>query len=433
MAERFSTATAIEGVVRVEFRLRTAIGILILVLAVATGSVAVIDLPGEGNSAQTDPETVHTVQLADGTEIWPYTSRATDFGERTLAINLVVYGDTEDIETLLREDAIGDWEEIDDDEQDIAPAEESDGPANQTTMGWGIADGAIRYTYVDPPGEYGRWLTESYQLGDGDYLGSRHHVRAYNDPNGGEWTAMQAHLDYWDWFHLRHNVPSTEESQLYVENEFKGQWFVRGLQREPYDNDVGADSNGWVTVIELYNSQLLALLVGLFGSFGVARWTGRWEQIRDLQYDTSVRTAVRVLAVVAAIVGLYVLVRFGAIRVERHTAVNPKFIAGFFYPLLVCGMPILAYLLSRQLSASHAFIAGSAGFILAIFVDFTYLGVARLSLDLFVQRIALAVAIGFIAAGASATAREPDTELGHVRTGVVLWLVAISIPLLQFF
>lgn len=139
------------------------------------------------------------------------------------------------------------------------------------------------------------------------------------------------------------------------------------------------------------------------------------------------------MAVVTALVGLYVLVRFGAIWTERlFPDVNPKLIVSIFYPILIIGMPVLAYLLSRQLGSTHAFIAASAGFIIAIFVDFTYLAVLRLPLDMFIHRIAMSVAIGFIAAGASQTARKPDVELGHVRTGVLLWLVAISIPLLQF-
>lgn len=428
--ERLSLSSVIGIVVRIEVQLRSAVAVLFVVLLVTSGSAMVIS---PDSDTATAADSVDKVELDNGSELWPYTSRSTDFDERTLAINLVVYGDTEATETLLREDAIGEWEDIDEDEQDIAPAEDFDGTANETTIGWGTADGAIRYTYVVPPDEYGRWVTESYQLGDGDYLGSRHHVRAYNDPAGGNWTAMQAHLDYWDWFHLRHNVPTTEDSQLYVESEFKDQWFVEGLHRVPFDNDRGADSDGWVTVIELYNNNLLIFLLGLLGSFSIAHWSRRLDSLQELRYDESVQTAGRILAVVAAIVGLYVLVRFGAIWTERlFPGANPKLIVSVFYPILIIGMPVVAYLLSRQLGSSHAFIAASAGFIIAIFVDFTYLAVLRLPLDMFIHRIALSVAIGFIAAGASQTAREPGVELGHVRTGALLWLVAISMPLLQF-
>lgn len=393
-------------------------------LVLTVGSSVVID----GGSEQ-DDDTVDTVQLEDGSMIWPYTSRSAAFDERTLPINMVIYGDSKTVETLLREDARGDWEDIEEDE-DVAPTEDGDEPLNETTMAWGEASGADRYTYVNPPEGYGRWLAESYQLGDGDYLGSRHHIRAYSDPSGGNWTAMQAHLDYWDWFHLRHNVPSTEQSQLYLEDEFEDRWFIQGLQRVPFDNDAGADSNGWVTIIELYYSHALLLLLGIIG---LSSASGRWEDVEALRYDDSVRTAARILAVVGGIVGLYILVRFGAIHAERRfPETNPKLIVGLFYPALVVGMPVVAYLLSRRLGSSHAFIAGSAGFVTAIFVDFTYLGVLRLPLDTFVHRIALGVAIGFIAAGASETARRPETTLGHVRTGVLLWLVAVSMPILQF-
>jgi hypothetical protein len=55
-----------------------------------------------------------------------------------------------------------------------------------------------------------------------------------------------------------------------------------------------------------------------------------------------------------------------------------------------------------------------------------------LPLDTFVYQAAVVAAIGFIAAGASRRARRPNTELDHLRTGVLLWIVVGVLPLLRF-
>lgn len=425
--ETFSIVQTVSDTVRIEFRPRHAAVLLFVVLLGILLTSVVVGSVGDGSDR--DPA-VDKIEMRDGSELWPYTSRDSAFEERTLAINLVVYGDPVVVETLLRESPTGDWEELESDEMDIAPAEDTEYDLNGTRV-WGAADGAIRYTYVDHHGDE-LWLTESYQLSDGEYLGTRHHVRAYTAPGGGEWTAMQAHLEHWDWFLLRHSVHSVEESQQYVETEFLDRWYVDDLRRDRFGNEDRIDSDGWVTIVEL-DDRLEAILLGLllFGSITVRKYR---DVISNLRYDPNVRTGARAFLLVAALVGFYVAIRLGAVGVEGlFPDVNTKYVVATVYPLLVVGFPVLAYRLSRQFERStHAFTAASVGFILAIFVDYTYLGVVTLPLSTFVHRVALAAAIGFIAAGASRQARDPTADHGYVRIGTLLWFVAVVLPLLHF-
>lgn len=414
---------------RIELRPLTAIALLFAVVVAVSGGSVVAGVLFGGDDASA--EEVETVTLADGTELWPYTSKAPSVEERTLGINLVVYGDGQSTERLLRTSEVGEWEELEEEEQDIAPAE----ALNDTTVAWGDAAGAERFVYVRTPDGDGRWLTESYQLRDGDYLGTRYHVRAYEDPVGEEWTAMQAHIEHWDWFHLRHTVHSTEDAQSYVEAEYVDAWYVSELSRERFGHDLGADEDGWVTVVHL-DEERIATILGFLGPVlvGLAGVTGRRSDLEALWADEGVRESVRASAVVAAIVGLYLAVRFGAIGAERLLAgLSPKVIIAVCYPVVVGGLPVAAYLSSRKLDAVPAFAAGSLGFGVATFLDYWYLDVAALPMETFVHRASLAVAVGFVAAGASRTARAADASFGLVRTGVLLWLVAVALPLLQFF
>ncbi len=410
-----------------EVRPTTAVTVLFVVIAAIIGaSVVSAELSDSGGAA--DPE---TVTLEDGSELWPYTSKGPNYRERTLSINLVVYGDTDATERALRETSLADWEPVEEDQQDIAPAEEFEVNGNRTTVAWGGASGATRYVYVDPADDRALWLVESYQLHDGDYLGARQHLRGYEDPAEDEWTAIQAHDEHWDWFHLRHTVHSIEESQLAIEEEFFGRWYVDSVTRDRFANDASSDADGWVTIVDLDERATQLLVAGLLlGSIGVARTL---ERGTELWQNEDVQRTLRSLATIGLLVLLYLSIRFGAVGIERlFPGLRTNAIVIVFYPLLVVGLPVVAYLSTRQLDREQAFAAASIGFTVAIFLDYTLLGVTTLPLDTFVHRGALAVAIGLIAAGASQTAREPGVEHGYVRTGVLLWVVAVAIPLLQF-
>lgn len=181
-----------------------------------------------------------------------------------------------------------------------------------------------------------------------------------------------------------------------------------------------------MTVIEL--EDWLTLSTGFFfiGSIVAA---GRRIELSPESRDTATRTALLVAAVIAP----YLFVRFGVITVERtFPGLNPKLIVALFHPVLVVGVPVATYLAARALDVIPAFAIASLGFLIALLLDYTYLGVRSLPLDTFIYQAAVVAAIGFIAAGASRRTRHPDTELGHLRIGVLLWIAVGVLPLLRF-
>ncbi|MFC7114336.1 hypothetical protein ACFQH2_04280 [Natronoarchaeum sp. GCM10025703] len=310
-----------------EVRPTTAVTVLFVVIAAITGaSVVSAEFFDSGGAA--DPE---TVTLEDGSELWPYTSKGPNYRERTLSINLVVYGDTDATERALREISLADWEPVEEDQQDIAPAEEFEVDGNRTTVAWGGASGATRYVYVDTVDDRALWLVESYQLHDGDYLGERQHLRGYEDPAEDEWTAIQAHDEHWDWFHLRHTVHSIEESQLAIEEDFFGRWYVDSVTRDRFANDASSDADGWVTIVDLDERATRLLIAGLLlGSIGVARTL---ERGTELWQDEDVRRTLRSLATIGLLVLLYLSIRFGAVGIERlFPGLRTNAIVIVFYP-----------------------------------------------------------------------------------------------------
>ncbi|WP_058365111.1 hypothetical protein [Haloparvum sedimenti] len=454
----------------------TAVAVLLVVLAVsAVGPAALV-----GSTPSPEPAgepTFHTVRGEGGTEnrtaIWPFTSRARAFETRTLPLNLIVEGDVAETRRHLERSSRGDWNETRGDFEDEGVGEGYVRP-NGTATAWGQATGSTRLTYVVGPGERldeGQWLLESYQLHDGDYLGARHHIRAYAAPNPDEeWTAMQAHREHWDWFRLRHTVGSVEESQSYVEREFMGRWFVEDVYRT-YVGAVGAsDADGWLTVVQIgaegptdgtttsvsretiettrddgSGSGIESATGTESGAGGVdgvlpagavllavAAVHGRWRDLAARVDEALGPTARRALSVATALVVTFLFVRFASVGLERTTPIPPKVIAAALYPFLFAGLPTITYLLSRQLDRPIAFSAASIGFLTAVFLDYTYLGVTVLPLDALVHRGGLAVALGFIAVGASRPERLDPEPSRHVRLGVLLWLVTLVLPLLRF-
>jgi hypothetical protein len=337
---------------------------------------------------------------------------------------VVVYGDTDATERFLMEEGIGEWEELPEDEENLEPAE-TPTAAEGVGTAWDPAAGAVRLIYLEPAdGSEPRWTDADYQLRDGDYLGSRHHIRAYTDPSDGNWTVMQTHHEHWDWFRLRHTVHSVEDSQSYVEEQFLDRPHVADLSREYFGNDVGSDADGWVTVIELKDWLALSAGVFLVGSIAAA---GRRIGLSPESSETAVRAAL----LAAAVITPYLFVRFGAIAVERTVpGLNPKLIVALFHTVVVVGVPVATYLAARPLDLVPAFAIASLSFFMALFIDYTYLGVRSLPLDTFVYQAAVVAAIGFIAAGASR--RSQRTELDYIRTGLLLWIGVGVLPLLRF-
>ncbi|GAB3413891.1 hypothetical protein GCM10027435_08370 [Haloparvum alkalitolerans] len=442
----------------------TAVALLFVVLAV--GAVGPAMLPGAAGGGADDPSDAateppfHVVHgeagTGDRTAVWPYTSRARAFETRTLPLNLIVKGDVDATRRHLERSSRGDWNETRGDFEDEGVGEGYVRP-NGTATAWGQATGSTRLTYVVGPGERldeGQWLLESYQLHDGDYLGARHHIRAYTAPDPDEeWTAMQAHREHWDWFRLRHTVGSVEESQSSVEREFMGRWFVSDVYRTYLANEGGSDADGWATVVELGReppaSGSAPAAIGADAAdradgspiggatatavliVGLALGGRRLDLVE--RADAAVgRDVRRALTLAAAIVATFLFVRFGSVGLERTTPLPPKLIAAAFYPVVFAGIPAVTYLLSRQLDRPLAFSAASVGFLTAVLLDYTYLGVTVLPLDALIHRAGLSVALGFLAVGASWPERVDPDPSRHLRLGVLLWLATLVLPLLRF-
>lgn len=200
----------------IKLRPLTAVVLLGVVLVVGSaGSVLVTaSIDEEFDSAQ------ETIELeTDDRSLWLYTSRAPAFDRATLAINFVIYEEPEQVEQWLLEDGTRNWEELDEDQQDFAPQETDGQITENATIQWGRTTGDTRYVFLT--GSESQWLSESFEVHDGTYLGDRYHIRVYEPPDGdAEWTAMQVHDEYWDLFDARHVVTSVEEAQTHVEAEF---------------------------------------------------------------------------------------------------------------------------------------------------------------------------------------------------------------------
>jgi hypothetical protein len=406
---------------------------LLVAALLLAATLLVVGTGGEYADDQAVEPAAGYLNVTNDTQVWPYTSHARGFHGRTLAINVVVYGHPVIVEHQFRERARGDWNETAAEEvgEEVDPVERA---PNGTSIAWDTAAGANRYVFVQPVNGTGRWYAESFQLHDGDYFGSRHHVRAYTSPEDEPWVAMQAHHEHWDWFRLRHSVDGVAASQAYVEQEFMGRWFVTDISREYVGNDLGPDMRGWVTVIRFGAPGVagtMLLLVGVPALRRLNRYTAeRREQVEA--YVPEPRWRIGMLA--GALCALYLVVRFGAIGLERLVpSLHPYVIAGAFYPLLFVGLPAVAVVFSRRVDRPAAFVAATVGFATALFLDYTYLNVTVLTLATMVHRLSLAVSLGLIAAGAHRPDREsPPDRGGYLRLGLLLWLVALGHPMLRF-
>lgn len=411
----------------VELRPATAIVVLAAVLlAGSVGSLVVTDAVGESAIEPTYLSLEDTDRM-----LWSYTSTGHAFDRATLALNAIVYGDPATVRGQFLGGSMDDWNVTDEPTEPIA-ADPTAAEATDPAVQWDLTTGSNRYIYLADEGGTrmsGEWLTVDYQVHDGTYLGSRHHIRAYTAPDGdGEWTAMQAHHEHWDWFMGRHVVTSVGKSQSHLERELVAGADVPEIRRIPAGGDQ-SDFDRWLTIVDLRDLGVTAasvLPVVLIGAFA-GRFSGAASSARERIPAQDVRT----LLLVAGIVTLVFAVRLLGIRLEGALDVSPKTIAFGLYPALFVGLPIVTYLLARQLDRPRAFVGASLGFVAAALLDYSYLGVSHLSLSMLVYRGALAVALGLIAVGSSRDERRDPAQVSHVRLGVLLWLVATLLPLLR--
>jgi hypothetical protein len=288
-------------------RRRTILSVAVVLLAgsyvVATGiGPTTMDEPGDSVSTVRDSQLIQPVD--NESYLWPYTSRSESPSGRTLAVNVIIYGPPDRTRTALADAGKLDWEPVN--------ASETDADAESYTvddgLNWDDAAGSTRYSYVDRRLEDGhrQWVDESYQLHTGSYLGSRYHVRAYSSPSG-EWTAVQVHEEYFDWFRLRHTVTDIHDSSRLIEREFIDQPFVDGVSRTYYGTTRGWN-DGWITEIELTFALLLSTILA----------PKKWQELRQTGRDLG-RAAIRNrhgFLLAGALAGLLLGVRAAGIALE---------------------------------------------------------------------------------------------------------------------
>lgn len=400
-----------------------------------------------------DVETLDREQLvqpeAGGSYIWPYTSREHSTDGRTLAINVIIHGDDDRIRQALVDQSELEWEETEPDEQDAEP-DTYEIIAEDGTIEWDDAHGSTRYTYFDtgPHGGNGVWVDESYQLHTGAYLGSRHHVRAYTTTLD-DWTGIQIHQEYWDWFSLRHTVTDIQDSRNTLEADFIEQPYVDEVSRE-YHGTTGGWNDGWISVIELATLVPLAFIgvLGLFGTNAGEKTRLIWRETRRLLGWVLANSRGFILAAVLA--GLFLGVRSAGLFLETVTSwITPQAFVVVLYPILVIGLPVSALVLSQPLEAATrflrlqrgvswlgrplqpqpAFVFTVLGLGVAFGLDFASMGVVALPIQLLLHRLGLLVALGLIAAGAAQTDREGKALL---TVGLLGWIVGLLLPLLGY-
>lgn len=468
----------------------------LLVAGLLALSAAYLLVGGLGTTADTprEADTINRSKLvqpaANGTYLWPYTSRERSSSGRTLAINLVVHGEDDRVRRALTEQTSLDWrapiEErrnetaanrtaVGNDTADGTPDgaslpdatprgnatadETANGTANaterpgpgprqalrETIFEWADAHGSTRYTYVDgtPRGGSGQWLDESFQIHAGAYLGSRHHIRAYAAPRD-DWTAIQVHQEYWDWFRLRHTVTDIRNARNQLEGEFIGQPYVTDVTRTYYGINRGWN-DGWLS--EVYLRPAMLAVVGLLGllssgtrrtlardAAAALRWTGR---------------NVRGLVTMAVLAGLYLGVRSAGIYLESLSSVDPRAFVAVLYPFIALGLPVVAFvfaqpfgatsrferlqrlarLLGPRIDPTAAFGFSFVGLCAAFVLDFGGIGIGSVPIELAIHRVGLAVALGLIAAGAT---RIDERGGSLLFVGALGWLVGLAMPLFGY-
>ena len=399
----------------------------LVIVAALGGAVVLAEWPLWGVDPD-DPDEPHLVTPGEGgTELWPYTASARSYESRTLGINVVVYGGSDEVRTALTERSELEWEdeqlhEGDADSETVSTDRirfDPDAEAFEDIISWGDAEGSTRYTYLEVDGD-GQWIDESYQLHAGTYLGERRHIRAYDDP-AGEWTAVQMHEEHWDWFRLRHTVTGISESQRELESEFMGAPYTERVVRMPFGNET-ADGDGWATGIYLVGGLLPFVLVGVVGR-------GR-ETTREAK--RFLRRRRREFGLGAALFATYTAVRWLGVAGETlFSGVSPKLVAAPLYVALVAGVPAIAYRFGRGSDPVWAFTLAAGGLGGAIVVDYAVMGTSVVPLRVILHRLAVLLAVGLIAIG-GANAIDADHRPTPLVVGVTAWAVAIVAPVFGY-
>jgi hypothetical protein len=398
---------------------------------------------------------------ANGSYLWPYTSRERSPDGRTLAINLVVHGDDDRVRRVLTEQSSVNWQLAEpenataNDSAAVVTGNASNGSDDEaraqsielddSVIRWNDAHGSTRYSYIDARPRDGEavWVREAFQVHAGTYFGSRQHIRAYTTPEA-EWTALQVHGEYWDWFRLRHTVTEVRDARNRLERDFIGQPYIESVSREYYGVR-GGGNDGWLSEIALVPA-LAALLVGGL----LTRETQRSLHDEGRRFLRWSGRNVRGIVLATAIATLYLGVRSVAVVLELSVPdIDPRVFLAVLYPAIAAGIPVLAFALSQPFGATSRFeriqrlsrqigppitplaafgfaVAGLGG---AFVLDFGGMGIAAIPVALVLHRVGLLVALGLIAAGGT---RIDERGAGLVTAGAVGWLVGLLLPLVGY-
>lgn len=384
--------------------------VLVLVFAVTVLLLGTTFVSPSVQTPPDDPEDDDAALVALGdteTEVWPYVSSRTAYSGRASALNLLVRGEPDQVRARLRAGGDG-WNETE--PAFTEGADENPQFGNDTRIVWADAVGAKRYVYYQHADGESEWTPQSYQLHKGDYFGGQYHIRAYQiETREGNWTAVQAHAEHFDWFTLTHTVDSLEEARVEIERDFIDSTETGDVQRVYHDNGDTHDHDGWTTVVYL-------LAIPLLGSVSLtsARTTAR--TIVDGVWTRRTRLRVAVfLGPAAVLLG----VRLAGITVENAVSVDPNAVVAGLYPLLVFGVPAAAYVAGRRLEPVDGFIFGTLGFGTGVVLDYGLIGVRVLPIELVLHRVGLATGVGLVAAGAT-TVGEFELRRSLVAGGL-LW------------
>ncbi|SFG91220.1 hypothetical protein SAMN04488063_3263 [Halopelagius inordinatus] len=271
---------------------------------------------------------------------------------------------------------------------------------------WQPARGSSRYTYVTAdPNASGRWIESRYQLATGAYLGQRTHIRAYPGPFG-NWTAFQAHTEYWDWFRLRHTVTGVAPGARFVEQDLREEPFVEGVSRQ-YHGLGGGGSDGWLTIIDFAS---VALVVGI-----------------TLPGSARRRFDVSDAALPASLVALVLGVRAAGITAENLVpGVTPKLFAAVLYPMLVFGLPALVVFFARGRPPNRTAVVAAGGLGAGLVLDLGGVGISTVPVSLVLHRFTLMSALGLLAYGVAQQNRRV------AALGVGAWFVTLAASLFGY-
>lgn len=413
------------------------VGVAFAVVSVAYLGFGLLDAPQSSapDASISEPGESRLIQpTANGSKLWPFTSRERSTSGRTLATNLLIKGSPEKVRTSLLDRTNLDYQEL------LEEEAEADGATYEielegNSIDWDSTHGSTRYVYVNASG--GQWLTESYQLHDGEYLGSREHIRAYDDP-GGEWTAIQAHQEYFDLFRLRHTVTGIEGPAENLEREFLDQPFVDSVTRE-YHGIPGGWNDGWLSVVDLaavvsIHELLLALALGSIVS-GTSRQAVTELTRNFVSWSYTNRQG---YILFGSLIGLQLAIRSAGIGLERlFPSISPQLFAGGLYPILAVGPVLLVVFFARSLNPLPAFGFAAVGIGTGFTLDMLGLGLEVVPVRLVLHRVGLMLSIGLLALGiAHRAADEPSETIDAERVslatvGAAAWFVGLLLPLLD--